>query len=102
MLLAERALLYCFAFDFRTGDPYSFALKYNSSCKLMKQEDGEQALSWLHLAGQATTLCLQYPPSTLAVVALWFAQHLVHGEVGAEQLYLQVVTLVMDLVASWR
>lgn len=85
MLLAERALLYCFAFDFRTGDPYSFALKYNSAYKLMSVLDGEQALSWLNRAGKVTTLCLQYPPSTLAVVALWFAQHLVRGEVGVEQ-----------------
>ena len=81
VLLAERALLYSFAFDFRTGDPYSFALKYNSTLKIMSAEDGEQALSWLGRAGIVTTLCLQYPSSTLAVVALWFAQHVTHGEV---------------------
>jgi len=79
VLLAERALLYSFAFDFRTGDPYSFALKYNSAYKLMCEQ---QAFDWLTFAAQATTLCLQYPPSMLAVAALWFAQHLVHGEVG--------------------
>lgn len=80
VLLAERALLYSFAFDFCTGDPFSYALKYNTLLNLMHQHDGEQALSWLTKAGIVTTLCLQHPPSTLAVVALWFAQHLTFGK----------------------
>lgn len=81
VLMAERALLYCLAFDFRIGDPYSYALKYNSAYKL---NSIDQALPWLNRAGQVTTLCLQYPPSTLAVVALWYAQHVEVGEVGLQ------------------
>ena len=98
VLLAERALLYSFAFDFRTGDPYSFALKYNSTLRIMSAEDGEQALSWLGRAGIVTTLCLQYPSSTLAVVALWFAQHVTHGEV---RLKLLNATCVVVLLTLW-
>lgn len=82
VLMAERALLYCLAFDFRIGDPYSYALKYNSAYKL---NSIDQALPWLNRAGQVTTLCLQYPPSTLAVVALWYAQHVEVGEIPVDE-----------------
>lgn len=81
VLLAERALLYCFSFDFRTGDPYSFALKYHTTYKLLGEDDRQRYFSWLNIVAQGTTLCLQYPASLLGVVAVWYAQHLVYGEV---------------------
>lgn len=80
--MAERALLYCFSFDFRTGDPYSYALKYNGKYKLLTEQQGQVALSWLNIAAQSTTLCLQFPPHVLGVVSLWYAQHLNHGKVS--------------------
>ena len=85
VLLAERALLYAFAFDFRNGDPPSFALKYNrlhSADNLVDPDAAETFFAWLTFAGQATTLCLQYPPSLLAVASLWYAQHLSRGQVS--------------------
>lgn len=81
VLLAERALLYCFNFDFKTSDPYSYALKYNNTYKLLEGDDSQRAFAWLNIAALATTLCLQYPASLLGVVAVWYAQHLVLGEV---------------------
>lgn len=81
VLLAERALLYCFGFDFRTEDPYSFALKYQTTYKLLDEDNSQRMLQWLSHAALFTTLCLQYPSSLLGVVAVWYAQHLVHGEV---------------------
>lgn len=89
VLLAERALLYAFAFDFRNGDPFSFALKYNrlhSADNLVDPDAAETFFAWLTFAGQATTLCLQYPPSLLAVASLWYAQHLSRGQVCVTQL----------------
>lgn len=86
VLLAERALLYAFAFDFRNGDPFSFALKYNrlhSADSLVDSDAADIFFTWLTFAGQATTLCLQYPPSLLAVASLWYAQHLSKGQVSA-------------------
>ena len=83
VLLAERALLYAFAFDFRPGDPYSFALKYQRGANM--GGEAETAFLWLSIAGQATTLCLQYPPSTIAVASLWYTQHLLLGEVSHDQ-----------------
>ena len=75
-------MLYAFAFDFRTGDPISFAIKYHSACGL-DQGASETFLDWLLFAGSATTICLQYPPSTIAVASLWYTLHLYFGEVGA-------------------
>lgn len=87
VLLAERALLYAFAFDFAKGDPFSFALKYNrlhSTESLVDSDAAEIFFTWLTFAGQATTLCLQYPPSLLAVASLWYAQHLSKGQVSVK------------------